>query len=285
MTEVKFTKLHGNGNDFILVDEYEDTVVPDDVKAAFAKKYCDRKFGIGADGVLFLSKSFHAPLLMRIFNEDGSEAEMCGNGVRCFEKYALDQRYIVPGKSSVDTKAGVKEVENRVENGKTFVKVNMGKPLFDRQKIPVKGFGEYINVPLHGFEISVVNTGVPHAVIFVDNLDDPTLMEVAPEIRYDQMFPKGVNVNFVQRDMGALRVKTYERGVEGETLSCGTGSVAAATIARHQGMIRDSVIVKTKGGELTITFVNDIPYMEGAAETVFTGTVDADFASLKAAPP
>ena len=110
-------------------------------------------------------------------------------------------------------------------------------------------------------------------------------MDIAPEIRFDQMFPKGANVNFVQRDMGALRVRTYERGVEGETFSCGTGSVAAATIARHLGIIRDSIIVKTKGGELTITFDNDIPYMEGAAETVFAGTVDADFASLKGASP
>jgi diaminopimelate epimerase len=279
MTEVTFTKLQGNGNDFILVDEYQETVVPDDKKAAFTKKYCDRRFGVGADGVLFLGKSYKAPLYMRIFNEDGSEAEMCGNGIRCFAKYALDQRYIVPGKTSVDTLAGVKEIETRTEDGRTFVRVCMGKPLFDRQKIPVKGFGEYVNVPLHGYEVSVVNTGVPHAVVFVDNIDDPSLMEVAPQIRYDPMFPKGVNVNFVQRDMGKLRVRTYERGVEGETLSCGTGSVAAATIARHQGIVRDSVIVKTAGGELKITFVNDIPYMEGGAETVFKGMVDADFST------
>lgn len=280
MTEVKFTKLQGNGNDFLLIDEYDATVVPDEKKAAFAKKYCHRRFGVGADGVLFLSKSFKAPLRMRIFNEDGSEAEMCGNGIRCFEKYALDQRYIVPGKSSVDTLAGVKDIDTRVENGKTYVKVGMGKPLFDRQKIPVKGFGEFINVPLHGYEVSVVNTGVPHAVIFVDNLEDPDLMDVAPRIRFDYNFPKGVNVNFVQRDMGALRVRTYERGVEGETLSCGTGSVAAATIARRQGIVRDSVVVRTAGGELKITFENDLPYMEGGAETVFSGTLDVDFSTL-----
>ena len=102
---IPFTKLQGNGNDFILIDEWDDLLVPDDKKAAFAKTYCHRRFGIGGDGVLFLTKGVRAPLQMRIFNEDGSEAEMCGNGIRCFAKYALDQRYIVPGKSRIETLA------------------------------------------------------------------------------------------------------------------------------------------------------------------------------------
>ncbi|AFD00162.1 diaminopimelate epimerase [Methanocella conradii HZ254] len=271
---LKFTKLQGNGNDFILIDEYEGTVVPDDKKAAFARKYCHRRFGIGGDGVIFLSKSGRAPLRMRIFNEDGSEAEMCGNGIRCFAKYALDQRYIVPGHTRVETMAGVLELATSVSEGKTHVKVCMGKPLFDRVKIPAQGRGEFINVPLHGYEVSAVNTGVPHAVIFVDSLEDPYLMDAAPQIRFDKIFPKGANVNFVQREAGGLRVRTYERGVEGETLSCGTGSVAAAAVARHLGMIRDSTIVKTAGGELLVSFENDIAYMEGDAETVFTGELE-----------
>src|SRR5512146_653277 len=112
---IQFTKLHGNGNDFILIDEWDDLLVPDDKKAAFAKKYCHRRFGIGADGVLFLTKGVKAPLQMRIFNEDGSEAEMCGNGIRCFTKYALDTGYMKPGTAKVETKAGVLEVEGRYE--------------------------------------------------------------------------------------------------------------------------------------------------------------------------
>ncbi|BAI60930.1 diaminopimelate epimerase [Methanocella paludicola SANAE] len=276
---IQFTKLQGNGNDFILIDEWDDLLVPDDRKAAFAKKYCHRRFGIGADGVLFLTKGVKAPLQMRIFNEDGSEAEMCGNGIRCFAKYALDKRYIVPGLARVETKAGVLEIETKTENGKTYIKVNMGKPLFDRVKIPAQGHGEFINVPLHGYEVSAVNTGVPHAVVFVDSLEDPDLMDAAPLIRFDKVFAKGANVNFVQRDMGNLRVRTYERGVEGETLSCGTGSVAAAAIARHLGIVRDSAVVKTAGGELRITFEHDMAYMEGGAETVYKGEIEFDLST------
>ncbi len=274
--KLKFTKLQGNGNDFILVDEYDGVVVPDDRKASFARKYCHRRFGIGADGVLFLEKAGRAPLRMRIFNEDGSEAEMCGNGIRCFVKYALDKRYSVPGKARVETMAGVLEVEASVEGGSTRVKVCMGKPLFERIKIPAQGRGDFINVPLHGYEVSAVNTGVPHAVIFVDNIEDPYLMDVAPQIRFDKVFPKGANVNFVSRDMGNLRLRTYERGVEGETLSCGTGSVAAAAVARHLGIIRDSTVVRTAGGELTVSFENDIAYMEGGAETVYDGHLECN---------
>ena len=277
---VKFTKLQGNGNDFILIDEYDDIVVPDDKKAAFAKKYCHRRFGVGADGVLFLSKSFRALLRMRIFNEDGSEAEMCGNGIRCFAKYALEQRYIVAGPARIEAMSGVLDITTKVEDGKTSVRVNMGKPLFDRIKIPAQGHGDFFNVPLHGFEVSAVNTGVPHAVIFVDNLEDPDLMDDAPQVRFDKVFPKGANVNFVKRDMGDLMVRTYERGVEGETLSCGTGSVASAAVARHLGIIRDSVNVKTAGGQLLITFENDIAFMEGGAETVYTGELDIDSSTL-----
>ena len=277
---IKFTKLQGNGNDFILVDEYDGVVVPDDKKAGFAKKYCHRRFGVGADGVLFLSKSFRALLKMRIFNEDGSEAEMCGNGIRCFAKYALEQRYIVPGEARIEALSGILIVTTKVEDGKTTVRVSMGKPLFERIMIPAQGHGDFFNVPLHGFEVSAVNTGVPHAVIFVDDLEDPGLMEAAPRIRFDKIFPKGANVNFVKRDMGDLQVRTYERGVEGETLSCGTGSVAAAAVARHLGIIRDSVMVKTAGGQLHITFDNDMAFMEGCAETVYTGELEADPAKL-----
>ncbi len=268
-----FTKLHGNGNDFILIDEYNKKIIDDNKKTGFALKYCDRRFGIGADGVLFLGISDKADIRMRIFNSDGTEAEMCGNGVRCLVKYALDKGYI-QDKAHVETLAGVLPITSRREE-KTWIIVNMGKPQFQRTQIPAKGAGEFLNVALHGYEVSAVNTGVPHAVIFVDSLDDPGLMDIAPDIRYDTIFPKGTNVNFVHVDSrNEITIRTYERGVEGETLSCGTGSVASAAIAYRLGMTGNSVKVNTKGGELRITIDDDAAYMEGTAERVFEGKLE-----------
>jgi diaminopimelate epimerase len=269
---VLFTKLHGNGNDFILIDEYNEKVIKDNEKAAFALKYCDRRFAIGADGVLYLGRSEKANIRMQIYNSDGTEAEMCGNGVRCLAKYALDEGYIMD-KASVETLAGILTISSRIE-GKTWIKVNMGKPQFERAKITAKGDGEFVNVELHGYKVSAVNTGVPHAVIFVDSLDDPGLMTAAPKIRYDPIFPKGTNVNFVKiNSSDEITIRTYERGVEGETLSCGTGSVACAVLAHKLGKTDNAVKVNTKGGELRITIARDAAYMEGTAERVFEGNI------------
>lgn len=265
-----FTKLHGNGNDFILIDEYVKEIVPD--KSVFASKYCDRRFGIGADGVLYLGRSDKADVRMRIFNSDGTEAEMCGNGVRCLVKFALDEGYIDED-ANVETPAGVLKIRAR-RNERTWITVNMGKPEFSREKIPARGTGEFLNVALQGRKVSAVNTGVPHAVIFVDSLDDNELMAAAPKIRYDPVFPKGANVNFVHvNSTDEITIRTYERGVEGETLSCGTGSVACAAVANRLGRTGKMVKVNTKGGELRITLDDDAAYMEGTAQRVFEGTV------------
>lgn len=269
---MNFTKLHGNGNDFILIDEYNGKIIDDNKKSDFALKYCDRRFGIGADGILFLSKSDKAHIRMRIYNSDGSEAEMCGNGVRCLVKYAFDKGYIGE-KGSVETLAGILQISARHDE-KTWICVNMGKPQFQRAQIPAKGNGEFLNVVLHGYQVSAINTGVPHAVIFVDSLDDPELMPMAGKIRYDPIFPKGANVNFVKvESMDEISIRTYERGVEGETLSCGTGSVACAAIANRLGLTGNNVKVNTKGGELRIALADDAAYMEGPAERVFEGTI------------
>ncbi|MDD5615485.1 MAG: diaminopimelate epimerase [Candidatus Methanoperedens sp.] len=268
---IYFTKLHGNGNDFILIDEYREEIIPEIEKSSFAIKYCDRRFGIGADGVLYLEVSDSADIGMRIFNADGSEAEMCGNGIRCLVRYALDKGYIKEA-ARVETLAGVLSITSRVADG-IWIMVNMGKPEFAREKLPAKGTGEFIQVNMHGYEVSAVNTGVPHAVIFVDSLDD-TLFADAPKIRYDAMFPKGTNVNFARVDSNnEISVRTYERGVEGETLSCGTGSVACAVVAHKLGKTGDRVKVNTKGGELVITIKDDAAFMDGQAELVFKGTI------------
>jgi len=141
-------------------------------------------------------------------------------------------------------------------------------------KNPLRRIGECLNVSLHGYEVSAINTGVPHAVIFVDSLDDPELMKEAPKIRYDGIFPIGTNVNFVKVNSGdEITIRTYERGVEGETFSCGTGSVACAAIAHRLGQDRNMVKVNTKGGELRIILTDDAAYMEGQAQRVFDGTI------------
>jgi diaminopimelate epimerase len=267
---IHFTKLHGNGNDFILIDEYRKEIIPDDEKSDFAVKYCDRRFGIGADGVLYLDVSDIANVGMRIFNADGTEAEMCGNGIRCLVKYAHDMGYIKEA-ARVQTLAGVLSITSRMDA--TWVTVNMGKPEFAREKLPAKGTGEFLLLSLHGYEVSAVNTGVPHAVIFVDSLDDKLIAD-APKIRYDPIFPKGSNVNFARVDSkNEITVRTYERGVEGETLSCGTGSVACVAVAQRLGKTGDRVKVNTKGGELLIAIKDDAAFMEGRAERVFKGSI------------
>ncbi len=268
---VHFTKLQGNGNDFILIDECKEEVIHADKKSAFAAKYCDRNFGIGADGVLYLGGSDRADIRMRIFNSDGTEAEMCGNGIRCFVKYALDKGYIKKN-ATVETLAGVLSISSRIED-RTWVTVNMGKPVFMRERIPSRGEGEFLEVDMHDYSVSAVNTGVPHAVIFVDSLV-PQLMHIAPVIRYDPVFPKGINVNFACVDsIDEITIRTYERGVEAETLSCGTGSVACVAVASRLGKTGRRVRVNTKGGELIITLTDEAAFMEGPAERVFDGII------------
>ncbi|MBW6470294.1 MAG: diaminopimelate epimerase [Methanosarcinaceae archaeon] len=272
---IEFTKLHGNGNDFIVIDEFVDKIVPDNDKAEFAVKYCDRRFGIGADGILFISRSNKADMKMRLFQPDASEAEMCGNGIRCLVKYAFDSGHIDVGTATVETMAGVLPAQTRKDDMGFWVKVNMGQPLKTRAQIPAKGDAddEFIDIVMHGHSVSVINTGVPHAVIFVEDLD-LDILGIAPKIRFDPIFPNGTNVNFVKMDSeGEVTIRTYERGVEDETLSCGTGSVASAYLAHiHKGMDGE-IRVHTKGGDLNISIVNDIVFMEGPAVTVYKGAI------------
>lgn len=264
MKAISFVKMHGNGNDFIIVDESKDAPVK--VKPGFAAKACDRRFGIGADGVLFMSRPRNADLGMRLFQPDGSEAEMCGNGIRCLVLYAVDAGYVKRGSVSVRTKAGLR----RVTAKKSSVIVDMGKPQFARAAIPALGKGDEFIEHMHGVVVSAVNTGVPHAVIF-DELVGDDIAELAAKIRYDPVFPRGANVDFVKADGNTLFVRTYERGVERETLSCGTGAVAAAAVANRMGLIGSRATVKAMGGSLKVTLRKDRVFMEGPAVMVYTG--------------
>ena len=255
---IKFTKLHGNGNDFILIDEYDCEVIED--KPGFAATYCDRRFGIGADGVLFLMKSDHADIRMRLFQPDRSEAEMCGNGIRCLVRYAIDEGYITGrGSSAIETLAGVLTVDPDGE----WIKVDMGTPEWG-------GIHE-----IDGYEVHSVNTGVPHAIIFTDD-QEIAIDEIAPGIRYAPVFPEGTNVNFVKVGGGSeIMIRTYERGVEAETLSCGTGAVASAYVTHRLGKTGDRVVVRTAGGVLRVLLGADgVAFMEGGAARVYEGVIE-----------
>ena len=251
---IRFTKLHGNGNDFILIDEYLGEVVRD--KPGFAATYCDRRFGIGADGVLFLSWSDRADIRMRLFQPDRSEAEMCGNGIRCLVRYAIDEGYVA-GSFTIETLAGVLTVGLDGE----WIRVNMGRPVYNGIE------------HLDGYEVHSTNTGVPHAIILATDLN-LEIDTIAPGIRYAPVFPEGANVNFVKIENDQeITIRTYERGVEAETLSCGTGAVASAYVAHRLGLTGDRVVVRTAGGDLRISIEEGVAFMEGGAVRVYDGVV------------
>jgi diaminopimelate epimerase len=270
-----FTKLHGNGNDFILVDEMRQEQVPEASKSKFAAHCCRRNLGIGGDGVLFMTGSARADMGMRLFQPDGSEAEMCGNGIRCLAKYAWETGYVGMA-FDVETLAGIISIQVREMDNTFWAKVDMGVPNFERQCIPAIDQGEFMNVQLEGFEVSAVNTGVPHSIIFVEDLDRFPLGDIAPRIRYSPVFPEGTNVNLVKVG-DPLSIRTFERGVEGETLSCGTGSVACAAVARKLGLVGDEVVVKTNGGPLIVSFEGERAFLEGPAVTVYQGELSDEY--------
>lgn len=269
--EIFFSKLHGNGNDFVLIDELNVAIIPDEMKADFAALFCDRHYGIGGDGVLYLTRSENADLKMRLFQPDKSEAEMCGNGMRCVAKYAYDAGYI--GTSArIETLAGVIPVRTGYVDDEFSATVTMPKPLFDRKEIPATGEGEYHETIL-GLAVQAVNIGVPHAVIFADSVDGVDIGNLGPAIRGHETFPRGANVNFVERTSeDTLKIRTFERGVEGETLSCGTGATAAAAIAHRLGFVGTQVHVETNGGPLTV-HLGEETLLEGPAVTVFSGRI------------
>ena len=269
--EIAFTKLQGNGNDFILIDEHETEVIPEEMKGSFAALYCDRRFGIGADGVLFLQASDKADVRMRLLQPDESEAAMCGNGIRCLAKYAYDAGYVKES-CSVETGAGIIPVTMGYAEDEFAATITMPTPAFERSAIPAVGAGEY-KEEIRNFTVYAANTGVPHAVVFVKEIGTVDIAVAGPAIRNHPTFPEGANANFVEvAGDGTLRIRTFERGVEGETESCGTGATASAAVARHLGKAGDTVRVETKGGPLVIRFGETVT-MEGPAEPVFTGVI------------
>ncbi len=263
---LSFTKMQGSGNDFIIVDNRLQ-FLRDGRK--FALKVCSRKKGIGADGVLILKESSKADFKVRIFNSDGSEAEMCGNGARCIARFAY-LKGITGLRGSFETLAGIISYEIRDENK---VKIKMSDP----HNICLN-----INLSLgkESYQGHYLNTGVPHFILFVPDAEKACLKNLAPRIRYHSEFkPAGTNVDFVQINDNILRVRTYERGVEGETLACGTGAVGSAIISNLIYNLNSPVKVKMKGGELTVYFEKiegekfTNVFLEGEAEVVYEGNL------------
>ncbi len=285
MNNLKFTKMQGSGNDFIVIEKDVNfaplkrcrTTVACAVKP-LARQACERKYGIGADGLLLLEKSRKADVRMRIFNADGSEAQMCGNGARCCALY-ISKRDKKKG-VAIETEAGL--LKAKVEGSQ--VKLNMTDPL--DLKLDMK-----LAVGSEVYELDYLNTGVPHVVLQVHDLEDAPVLELGPKIRFHKAFaPGGTNVNFVKvKDKRHILIRTYERGVESETLACGTGSVAAAIIAvldhssrvpigRHKPLnISYKVCVQTRSEEILKVYfkilknkITDV-WLQGQAEVVYTG--------------
>ncbi len=274
-----FTKMEGCGNDYVYVDC---TAKALENPAEVAKKVSDRHFGIGSDGLILIKSSDRADFFMEMYNADGSRSPMCGNGIRCVGKFVYDKGLTDKKSISIDTPAGIKYLDLNVADGKVAtVKVNMGHPIFDPSQIPVVSdnetvVDEIITVGNNEYRMTCVSMGNPHAVVFVDSVDDFPVETVGMLFENHERFPERVNTEFVEFvDRTHLKMRVWERG-SGETWACGTGTCAAAVAAVLNGLCDTDVNVKLLGGTLRITWDrdNDLVYMEGPARTVFEGEID-----------
>ena len=281
---MKFTKMHGTGNDYIYIDARQ----MDEDWPALSRAMSDRHFGIGGDGIILVLDSDTADLRMRMFNADGSEGEMCGNGIRCFAKYAIERNIARPGDSglSVETLAGIRTIVPRMEGNRVVsARVAMGEPRFNPAEVPVllenppeRTLGAAVlsyPVDIDGCQLSLsfVSMGNPHAVAFIDQpVEDYSLHSIGPKVEHHPMFPRRVNFEIVNLvDPGHANVRVWERG-SGETLACGSGASAVAAIARLMEMSRDTIDITLPGGTLSIEWDgNGEVFMEGPAEEVFSG--------------
>jgi diaminopimelate epimerase len=273
---MRFWKMHGLGNDYIVIDN-RDEKISGDQAVRLAKRLCERRFSVGADGLLLVSRSKVADVKMRIFNADGSEAEMCGNGIRCFAKYCYENGIVKKNEFPIETLSGLKSVWLTVQGNEVkTVKVDMGAPNWERSSLPMVGHGACINESLEvngeAFRVTCLSVGNPHCVIFVDKVDDFPVDQIGPKIENHKAFPKRTNVGFVQvLNHNQLKLRVWERGC-GETLACGTGTCAAAAAANKLGKVANKVIVHVLGGDLQVEVAERL-YLSGAAEKVFEGTL------------
>lgn len=270
---MKFTKMHGLGNDFVV---FVDKDGANKDFSDLAVRLCDRHTGIGADGIMVVVPSAVADTRMRIINADGSEAEMCGNGIRCFAKYVYERGIITKDSFTIETLAGIMKPSLTIESGVvTLVTVDMGKPIFEARQIPmdseaaiVKDFP--VQVEDTTYEVSSVLMGVPHTEVFVNDVTTVPLTTLGPKLEKHELFPRGTNVNFVQVvDKDHIKVRTWERGA-GATLACGTGCCASVVMTYENGLTNREVDVDVYLGTLHIRYEEDgSVFMTGPAAEVF----------------
>lgn len=275
---MKFTKMQGLGNDFILVDCFTEKISED--YGQLAQKLCDRHFGIGADGLVLILPSNTADVRMRIFNSDGSEAEMCGNVIRCFARLVYDRSIVKKKAVRVETLAGIMVPELIFDNDKVVsVRVDMGEPKLERSLIPMEGpAGQVINEPLtvdgRTYNITCVSMGNPHCIIFVSDVNSALITEIGPKIETHPLFPRKTNVEFIHvLNKREVNMRVWERGA-GETLACGTGACATGVACVLNDLTDRSITVHLPGGDLNIEWAdNNHIYMTGPGEYVFTGEI------------
>lgn len=274
---IHFTKMHGTGNDYVYVDTFREEI---DDPAQLAVRVSDRHFGIGSDGLILVAPSDKADCRMIMYNADGSEGAMCGNGIRCVAKYAYEHGIVDTAHITVETKSGVKTLDLTVEDGiVTYVQVNMGRAILRPSEIPLRAEGDtFVAQPLivegKEYKATCVSMGNPHCVIFTEGIDALDLTKTGPLFENHELFPDRINTEFVEVvDGHTIRMRVWERG-SGETISCGTGTCAATVAAVLNGYCRqgEEIEVQIRGGKLYDTYMeNGEVMMKGPAVTVFEG--------------
>ena len=276
---IKFTKMHGLGNDYVYMDAIHQKI---ENESSLAKFVSNRHFGIGSDGLILICTSQIADFKMRMFNSDGSEAEMCGNGIRCVGKFVYDKGLTNKENITIETLAGIKQLKLNIKDGKVLtVKVDMGEPILEAEKIPVKSNEFPVkNLKLKAldkeFIFTCVSMGNPHAITIVENVDNFDVQKYGSIIEIDNIFPKKTNVEFIEiKDRKNIKMRVWERGA-GETLACGTGACATAVACNLNGLTDKNVKVELLGGTLEIEWNKEDNhiYMTGPAVTVFEGELE-----------
>ena len=276
---MKFTKMHGLGNDYVYVNCFEEKI---DNPPAVARFVSDRHFGIGSDGLIMINPSKTADFEMEMYNADGSRGEMCGNGIRCVAKYVYDYGLTDKTQISVETLGGIKYLDLTVEDGKvSLVKVDMGKPELEADLIPIisereQVIDEPIEVDGKEYHMTGVSMGNPHAVIYVDDVKGLDLEKIGSKFENHERFPKRINTEFVHCiDRQTVEMRVWERG-SGETLACGTGACAVAVSSILNNLTDTQVTLKLLGGDLQIEWdrEKDRVFMTGPATVVFDGVID-----------
>jgi diaminopimelate epimerase len=281
---IRFTKMHGLGNDYVVLDAMQ-KAPPEAKLTSLAKTLSDRHFGVGSDGLILVLPSRVADFRMRIFNSDGSEAEMCGNGIRLFAKFVYERGYTQQRDLTVETSAGLIRPWLRVRDGRvTSVRVDMGAPRLARSHIPMKGpdaprvVNEGLRVGGHRYRITAVSMGNPHCVLFVEDVERAKVADLGPAIERHDLFPRRTNVEFAQIvGDGEIAMRVWERGA-GETLACGTGASAALVAAVLNGLSPRKAVVHLRGGDLKVNWnpEDDHVFIDGPAAEVFAGETRLD---------